>query len=97
MFRLAEGASVEIAVAATDLSVAYLDRGRSGTLVAELDDKPTWPQATNTPFHDSRGKEHFIENRRGITGRAYRQHRLRLRAQDGDVWILGLFTYDSRP
>jgi hypothetical protein len=97
MFRLAEGASVEIAVTATDLSVAYLDRAQSGTLVAEMDGKPTWSQATNTPFHDSQGKEHFIENRRGITGRVYRQHRLRLRAQNGDVWILGLFTYDSRP
>ncbi len=97
VFRLAPGTSVEIEALAADLSLAYLDRPSGGTLQVEVDGKQAWSQATDVPFVDSSGEKHLIENRRGITGLDYGKHRIRLQAQGGEVCVLGLFTYDSRP
>jgi hypothetical protein len=97
MFRLAAGAAIEIEAEATDFSLAYLDRPAGGTLRVEVDGKQAWSRATNVPFEDSTGAKHFIENRRAIAGFEYRKHRIRLEARGGEVCVLGLFTYDSRP
>ena len=97
MFRMAPGTSIEIEAQATDFSLAYLDRPTGGTLNVEVDGKQAWSQATDIPFVDSTGAKHLIENRRGITGLEYKKHRIRLQAQGGEVCVLGLFTYDSRP
>lgn len=97
MFRLPPGGSVTIDVEATDLSVAYLDKPTGGTLHVEVDGRPTWSQPTNVPYQDATGTKWFLENRRGVTGMKHGRHRVSLRSEHGDVWILGLFTYDQRP
>lgn len=95
-FLLTAGDSIEIEVEATDLSIAWLDRAEGGTLITEVDGKPVWSQPTNIAFEDSEGRQHFIENRRGVTGLPFGKHRVRLQAEGNDVWVLGLFTYDVR-
>jgi len=95
-FLLAAGKSMEIEVEGTDLSIAWLDRAEGGTLVAEVDGKAAWSQPTNVPFEDSKGRQHLMENRRGVRGLAFGKHRVHLRAQEKDVWVLGLFSYDAR-
>ena len=96
MFKLAKGDSIEISIEATDLSIAYLDQPTGGILVSEVDGNTVWSQPTDIPYEDSANKKHFIENRRGVNGLHYRKHRIKLRAEKSNIWILGLFTYDSR-
>lgn len=95
-FLLTAGASIEIEVEGTDLSVAWLDRSDAGTLVTSVDGKAVWSQPTNVAFQDSKGGKHFIENRCGVRGLPFGKHRVRLQAQDNDVWVLGLLSYDVR-
>jgi len=94
-FLLAAGESMEIEVEGSDLSVAWLDRAEGGTLVTTVDGKAAWSQPTNVAFTDSKGRKHFIENRRGVRGLSFEKHRVRLQAQDKAVWVLGVFTYDA--
>ncbi len=95
-FLLAAGESIEIEVEGTDLSIAWLDRAEGGTLVTEVNGKAAWSQPTNVAFTDSKGRKHFIENRRGVRGLSFYKHHVRIRAKDKDVWVLGLFAYDAR-
>lgn len=95
-FLLAAGDSIEIEVEGTDLSIAWLDRTEGGTLVADVDGKAVWTQLTKVAFTDSQGRKHFIENRRGVRGLSFGKHRIRLQAQEKDVWVLGVFSYDER-
>ncbi len=97
LFRLKQGFSVEIVAEASDMSVVYLDHAKGGTLVVDVDGKTVWSQATDIPFQDSHDHKHLIENRRGVTGLAFGEHRVCLSAKEGDVRILGLYTYDKRP
>lgn len=95
-FQLAAGETIEISVEATDLSIVYLDQPTGGDLVVKVDGKPAFTRATNIPYQDSKGKKHFIENRRGINGLKYQKHRVQLSVQNNEIWILGLFAYDKR-
>ena len=94
---LKPGHAFDIDVVATDLSVAYVDAPGSGTLRVIVDDVAALTTAANQPFVDVEANEHYMENRRGILGVGFGLHRVRLRAVDGPVAVLGLFTYDSRP
>lgn len=93
---LAAGDTIAIEVEGTDLSIAWLDRAEGGTLVADVDGKTVWSQPTNVAFEDSQGRQHFIENRRGVRGLSFGKHRIRLQAEGNDVWVLGVFSYDVR-
>lgn len=95
-FGLTAGHSIEISVEATDLSVAYLDQIDGGTLIVEVDGKQVLSQATDIPFKDSKGRDHFTENRKGVNSLSFGRHDVRLLAKDGDVIVLGLFSYDDR-
>lgn len=96
VFRLTVGQSIEIAVEATDLSIAYLDQPTGGKLIVEVDGKEVLTQATNVPFIDSKERTHFIENRKAVRSLDYQTHAVRLHAKGGDVFVLGLFSYDAR-
>ncbi|HCO25326.1 MAG TPA: hypothetical protein DIT97_20735 [Gimesia maris] len=95
-FQLQPGESLEIDVEADELSIAWLDDPTGGTLVAEVDGKQVWSQQTNEPFTDSQGRKHFIENRRGVLGLPFGKHRIKLRAEEKPVRVLGVFGYDGR-
>ncbi|NOZ21322.1 MAG: hypothetical protein GXP25_09565 [Planctomycetes bacterium] len=93
---LQPGAAVEIEAVCTDLSVAYVDSPKGGTLKVTIDSVEKLAQPTNVPFVDIEKKEHFMENRKGILGLRYGLHIVRIEAVDGPVTMLGVFTYDSR-
>lgn len=94
---LQPGQALSIAVEATDLSVAYVDQPTAGTLQVDVDGTEALRQPCNVPFTDTDGKQHFIENRRGIRDLAHGPHMVELRATGGAVRVLGLYAYDSRP
>ncbi|MEW6358141.1 MAG: SGNH/GDSL hydrolase family protein [Planctomycetota bacterium] len=93
---LRPGSAVEIDVVCTDVSVAYVDAPKGGTLKATIDGVERLVQPTSVPFVDIEKKENFMENRKGILGLGYGLHTVRIEAADGPVTILGVFTYDSR-
>ena len=94
---LQPGQAMTIHVEATDLAVAYVDTATSGTLHVTVDGSEKLAQACNLPFSDSDGKQHFLENRRGIRNLDFARHTVQLRATDAPVNILALYAYDSRP
>jgi len=61
-----------------------------------VDERPQLNQQTNIPYVDCTGKEHYMENRRGILGLRYGLHTVRLEAIERPVTVLGVFAYDSR-
>lgn len=94
---LEPGSFIELDVPATDLSVAYLDDPEGGEIVVQIDDTEVKRIASNVPFTDIKGAEHWMENRKGIRGLGFGLHRVRIVAENAPVRILGLYTYDSRP
>jgi len=94
---LRPGHAFDLEVVATDLSVAYVDAPTGGTLRVTVAEVERLVTAANQPFVDVEGREHYMENRRGVLGLGFGLHRVRLRALDGSVAVLGLFAYDSRP
>jgi hypothetical protein len=93
---LESGKSIEIEVVCTDVSVAYIDMPDGGTLDIYTDDQLKFSQPANIPFIDINKKASFIENRKGILNLSYGLHKIRLEAKEGQVAVLGIFTYDSR-
>ena len=94
---LAADAEAEIAVPATDLSIAYADAEEGGTLVVLVDGREALRIETNQPFVDINGEKHFMENRRGILHLPYGMHKVIVKAEKATVTLLGLFAYDTRP
>ena len=94
---LEKGESCEIDVVGTDFSIAYVDHSGYGTLCVLLDNKEILVQPTDIPFVDSEGKEHFLENRKGILHLPFGLHRVKVQARGARIQILGMFVYDSRP
>ncbi len=94
---LQPGHAFDLDVVATDVSIAYVDAPTGGTLQVIVDEVERLVTPAHQPFVDVEGNEHYMENRRGILGLGFGLHRVRLRALDGPVAVLGLFTYDSRP
>jgi hypothetical protein len=90
------GHSVEIELAGTDFSVAYIDREQGGTLQVEVDGKRLLETPTNVPFITAAGESAYLENRRGIRGLAFGAHALRITAAERGVALLGVFSYDTR-
>ena len=95
--RLEPGKALEVDVVATDFSVAYVDAADNGKLRVQIDGIEKLVTATDQPFKDTAGAEHYMENRKGIRGLPWGLHTVRIEAVDGPVTVLGLFTYDSRP
>ncbi len=96
--RLPPGRELRIAVAGTDLSVAYVDSPDAGVLEVSVDGKERVVKIpADRPFVDAAGRKHFLEDRKGILGLPWGVHEVRLRALHKPVAVLGLFTYDSRP
>jgi hypothetical protein len=93
---LEPGKSIEIEVACTDVSVAYVDMPKGGTLDIFSDDVLKLSQPTNIPFIDTDKESSFIENRKGILNLCFGLHKVRLEAKEAPVVVLGIFTYDSR-
>ena len=94
---LEPGKSLEIEVACTDVSIAYIDMPNGGALDIFTDDLLKLSQQTNIPFIDSDKKSNFIENRKGVLNLGFGLHKIRLEAIGVPVAVLGIFTYDSRP
>ncbi|MBQ7651659.1 MAG: hypothetical protein IJS15_11915 [Victivallales bacterium] len=90
-------AEAEIAVPATDLSIAYADAEEGGALVVLVDGKEALRIEANQPFIDVRGEKHFMENRRGVLHLPYGMHKVTVKAERAPVKLLGLFAYDTRP
>ncbi|NOY83000.1 MAG: LamG domain-containing protein [Kiritimatiellaeota bacterium] len=95
--RLQPGQTLEADVTATDLSVAYLDAPGNGKLRIEVDGVEKLVVAADQPYKDATGKNHYMEDRRGIRGLPWGLHTVRIQAVDAPVSVLGLFVYDSRP
>ncbi len=97
LVRLQPGQVLVTDVAATDLSVAYVDAPGNGKLRIEVDGVEKLVIAADEPYEDITGTKHFMENRRGVRGLGWGLHTVRIEAVDAPVSVLGLFTYDSRP
>lgn len=97
MVVLKPGNSIEIEIACTDISVAYVDQPKGGTLDILIDDQLRLSQPSNIPFIDTDNGVNFIENRKGILNLGFGLHKVRLEAKEASVEILGIFTYDKRP
>jgi hypothetical protein len=93
---LKPGKSIEIEVACTDVSVAYIDMPHGGTLNVIIDNKLKLSQNTNISFIDSDKKANFLENRKGILNLGFGLHKIVIETKDSPVAVLGIFTYDSR-
>jgi len=93
---LKPGQSIEIEVACTDVSAAYVDMSNGGVLDVYIDNQLKLSQPTNVPFVDTNKKANYLENRKGILNLGFGVHKVRLEAKEGSVAILGVFTYDSR-
>lgn len=78
------------------ISIAYIDEKTGGILTAKVDGNIKFSQPTNIPFVDSAENRHYIENRKGITGLKYGQHKVEISAKAGDVKILGIYTYNTK-
>lgn len=90
------GGEVTIDLPGTDYSVAFVDRPDGGTLKVEVDGQESLSTATNAAFPLADGTREYLEDRKGIRGLPYGMHTLRVRAADGPVALLGVFTYDTR-
>ncbi|MHC4872247.1 MAG: hypothetical protein ACYTFY_10415 [Planctomycetota bacterium] len=90
------GRSVSIDVAATDLSVAYVNEKGGGTLVVEVDGENKLEQKANVVYVDADKKEHYMEDRKGIRGLPFGIHAVKITAKGKPVKLLGIFGYDSR-
>jgi hypothetical protein len=90
------GQAVEIELAGTNFSVAYVDREQGGTLLVEVDGEQRLETRTNVPFVAASGESIYLENRRGLRGLAFGIHSLRIAAAERDVALLGVFSYDTR-
>jgi len=93
---LSEGQAMAIELAATDLSIAYVDDPDGGELRVVVDGKEHLKQPTNVAFVDTDQKPHYLENRKGIRDLAWGTHRVELRAATGSVRVLGAYAYDAR-
>ena len=91
------GGSAEIDLAGTDFSIAFAALADGGTLKLDVDGQEALSFPTNTPFVLADGSREFMEDRRGVRGLSYGMHALRVRAVDGPVGLLGVFSYDTRP
>jgi hypothetical protein len=96
MVMLKPGQKMSINVKANVISIAYVDDKTGGLLTVKIDGVSKLEQPTNIPFTDSDGKKHYIENRKGITGLKYGDHKVKISAKDRDVKILGIYTYNTR-
>jgi hypothetical protein len=88
--------SVEIDFPGTDFSVAYVDRPGGGRLRVQVDGRDALDEPTDRPFTTAGGEKRFLENRKGIRHLPYGQHWIRVKAEEGPVALLGLFSYDTR-
>ncbi|MBL8828759.1 MAG: hypothetical protein JNM18_17400, partial [Planctomycetaceae bacterium] len=94
--QLPPGETIQIDLPATFISLAYVDRPDGGRAVVEINDRVVLEQPTNRAFSTTSGEEVWSENRRGIGPLPYGMHSVRIRAVDGPVAVLGLFSYDTR-
>ncbi len=93
---LQPGAALQIDAVCADVSVAYVDAPEAGNLRVLIDGLEKLVQPANVPFVDLEGREHFMENRKGLLGLGFGLHTIRLEALKGPVAVLGVFVYDSR-
>jgi hypothetical protein len=93
---LSVGESLDLNLVCTDLSVAFVDQLKGGTLKVEVDDELKLSQLTDIPYVNASEQKLFIENRKGILNLGYGWHKVRLTAEKFPVKILGLFGYDAR-
>lgn len=94
---LLAGAPISADVAGTDLAVAWVDAPDGGSFRVLVDGEERLQVAADKPYIDAGGQEHYLENRRAVRGLPYGVHRVRLEPVSGEVAILGVFVYDSRP
>ena len=90
------GSAIEIDVVCTDVSVAYVDSLKGGTLQVFIDGEEKLSMPTNIPFVDIKKNKEYMENRKGILNLGFGVHHIRIEASDAEVAFLGIFTYDSR-
>lgn len=95
MFKIPAGKKVEIDITANLISIAYLDLKDGGKLEVIVDGEKKLVQETNIPFVDSEGVEYFIENRKAISGIKYGKHNIEIKSIDKDIYILGVYEYDT--
>jgi len=93
---LEPGQTMTIRVEGTDFAVAYVDTAESGVLCVSIDGAERLRQPCNVPFTDTDGRKRYLENRRGIRDLGFARYTLQLRAADGPVTVLALYTYDRR-
>lgn len=92
---LKPGDSLAIEARATDVSIAYVDQKDGGTLTVTVDGDEKRALKTNVPFIDADGNARYLENRKGVTGLPFGDHKVTVTASNGDVQLLGLFSYDT--
>ncbi len=90
------GKTVEIELAGTDFSVAYVDGEHGGKMKVEVDGRLMLETPTDRAFTTASGESLYLENRRAVRGLPYGVHTLRISAADASVALLGAFTYDTR-
>ncbi len=96
IINLPAGQSLEITTAGTDFSVVWVDVEKGGKLNAELDGKPAFSVPTDQPYKFNDSSTMFMENRKGINGKPFGMHHLKLTATEGPVKVMGVYSYDSR-
>ena len=94
---LAPGRAATLEAVFTDLSVAYVDAPKGGTVRVLVDRQLRIETPANVPFVDVEKRKHFMENRKGTGRLPWGLHTVRVEAVGGPVALLGAFTYDSRP
>jgi len=93
---LVPGQKLDIEVLCTDISIAYIDQVKGGTLEVIVDDSLRLSQPTNVGFVDIDQEMNYLENRKGILNLGFGLHKIQVKATGSSVALLGLFTYDSR-
>jgi hypothetical protein len=90
------GEFIELDTVGTDLAVAYVDDPNGGTFSALVDGQEVASVNANVPYTDATGAKLYFENRKGLRGLGYGQHRLRLEVKTGQVAFLSVVAYDAR-
>lgn len=94
--QIPAGKSVEIELAGTLWSLAYVDQTGGGQLLAEVDGRPALRTPTSVPLVAADGRRLLLENRKGTGRFPYGMYVLRITAAEGPVALLGAFAYDTR-
>lgn len=94
---LAAGPALQVDAVGTDVAVAWAEAPDGGVFRVLVDGEERLRVTANVPYVEASGQQHYLENRRAVRGLPYGVHRVRLEPLAGQVAILGLFAYDTRP